>query len=91
MLTLVLGLSLIRTLATVREPYSFRCFSISENFKSIQSLKLSLKTSFVILSDVFDLLNMMSLVSVSTTQSVRALLRVLGKAAMFTFFILCVK
>ena len=90
MLTLVLGLSMIRTLATVREPYVFQCLSKSENFKSIQVLKLLLNTSFEILSEAFETLNMMLLVSSSATQIVRALVIVLGTAYIFlSFYILC--
>ena len=90
MLKLVLGLSLIRPSATVIDPYVFQCLSISENFKSIQVLKLSWKTSFEILSDAFDPLEMILSVSERNTQSVRVLVMVLGTAATFlSFYILC--
>ena len=89
-LTLVLGLSLIRNSAAVREPYVFQCFSISEKFKSIQVLKLSLKNYFAILSEVFETLKMLLLISENAPQSVRALVTVLGTSAMFlSYYIMC--
>ena len=90
MLILFLDLSLIRPSATVREPYVFQCLSISENFKSMQVLKLPSNTSFSILSEVFYPSKMIPLVSASNPQSARALVMVLVTAVVFlSFYIMC--
>ena len=85
MLALVLGISLIGPSETERD-----FFSRSENFKSMQVCKLSLKTLFAILSDSFDPLKTTTSVKGITPQSVSALVMVFEKKArIFLFYIIC--